>query len=66
MMMMKIKACGPCGKLKEFSSRRPKEAGFLWEEGRGSCETARFAVSHGRVPAFHGKSAPEHDPQEVG
>ena len=51
-MMLKINACGPCGKPKGFSIRRPREANFLWEEGRD--------------PAFHGKSAPEQGPQEHG
>lgn len=65
-MMMKTNACGSCGKPKGFSSRRPREADFLWEEGRDPWQTAQFAVSHGRDPAFHGKCAPEHDPQEGG
>ncbi len=58
-MMMKTNACGPCGKPKGFSSRRPREVDFLWEEGRGPWETAQLAVSPG-------KSAPEQGPQEDG
>jgi hypothetical protein len=65
-MMMKTNACGPCGKPKGFSSRRLREADFLWEGGRGPWETAQLAVYHGRVPASHGKSAPEQGPQEDG
>jgi len=56
---------GPCGKRAAFSSRRPREADFLWEGGRDPWETPA-GVFHGRGPAFHGKSAPEHGPTQGG
>ena len=52
MLMMKINACGPCGKPDGFSSQRPRAAGFLWEEGWGPWQTAWLAVFHGRVSGF--------------
>ena len=73
-MMLISDGCSPCGKPRSlrFSSRRPREAGFLCERGRGPwtgvsgalfpavsrCALLLGAV-HGRGPVLHRKSAPE-------
>jgi hypothetical protein len=73
-MMLINDGCRPCGKPRSlrFSSRRPREADFLCETGRGPwagvsgalfptvsrCALLLGAV-HGWGPGLHRKSAPE-------
>jgi len=71
-MCMKFKHCcclalaaAPVGNAQRLPAVRPREADFLWEGGRDPWETPA-GVFHGRGPAFHGKSAPEHGPTQGG
>lgn len=70
MMMMMKNFCGLCGKLKEFSSRRPR----MWKDGRVLWKAAgRFPDGTQAFVGFIRKSTggtqlsmSEHNPQRYG